>query len=81
MHDNQFLFNVVADPLERANLRYKQPDVFNRMAAEYDQWNATMLAENRVKVSYSFGPAQLADHYNPIGVPRAAAAETAETPE
>ena len=73
INDNQFLFNVVADPLERANLRYKQPEVFNRMVEEFDRWNDTMLPENRVKTSYSFRPAQMADHYNPIGVPAAAA--------
>lgn len=78
INDNQFLFNVVADPLERANLRFKQPDVFNRMAEEFERWNATMLDENRVRASYSFGPAQLADHYNPIGVPRAGAVEAHE---
>jgi hypothetical protein len=51
------------------------------MAGEFDKWNGTMLAENRVKASYNFGPAQLADHYNPFGVPQAGAAAAAETPE
>ncbi len=80
INDNQFLFNVVVDPLERANLRFKQPEVFARMAEEFDKWNETMLPEDRVKASYSFGPGQLADHYMPIGVRRPAAVES-DTPE
>ena len=31
---NEFLFNVVDDPLERANLKERQPDVFKRMVAD-----------------------------------------------
>ena len=43
IEDNTFLFNVVADPLERANLKDRQPDVYKRLVAEYEAWNATML--------------------------------------
>ena len=31
INENTFLFNVVDDPLERANLKNKQPDVFKRL--------------------------------------------------
>jgi arylsulfatase A-like enzyme len=65
INDNQFLFDVVADPLERANLRRKQPQVFERMAAEYAAWEATMLREDLVNYSYHFESSQLADHYTP----------------
>jgi arylsulfatase A-like enzyme len=65
INDNQFLFDVFADPLERANLRRKQPDVFERMAKEYAEWDATMLREDLVPFSYSFNGQQLADHYSP----------------
>ena len=65
INDNQFLFDVVADPLERANLRRKQPQVFERMAAEYAAWEATMLREDLVNYSYHFESNQLADHYTP----------------
>lgn len=51
INDNQFLFDVVADPLERANLRRKQPEVFARMAADYAAWEATMLREDLVNYS------------------------------
>lgn len=40
---NDFLFNVVEDPRERANLKDRQPEIHQRMAAEFEAWNATML--------------------------------------
>ena len=67
INDNEFLFDVVADPLERANLRRKQPELFERMAKEYAAWDATMLREDLVPFSYSFNSQQLADHYTPGG--------------
>ncbi len=67
INDNQFLFNVISDPLERANLRRKQPEVFDRMVKEYAAWEATMLREDLVQGSYSFNSQQLADHYTPGG--------------
>ncbi len=60
---NTFLFNVVADPLERANLKNRQPDVYKRLVAEYEAWNATMLPEDPAVSSSSFTGGQLADHY------------------
>ena len=67
INDNEFLFDVVTDPLERANLRRKQPETFERMAKEYATWDATMLREDLVPFSYSFNSQQLADHYTPGG--------------
>jgi arylsulfatase A-like enzyme len=67
INDNEFLFDVVADPLERANLRRKQPEVFDRMAKEYAAWDATMLREDLVPGSYGFNGQQLADHYSSGG--------------
>lgn len=43
--DNSFLFNVVDDPLERANLKDRQKDVFLRLETEWKAWNAQMLPE------------------------------------
>jgi arylsulfatase A-like enzyme len=43
--DNTFLFNVVDDPMERANLKVRQKDVYDRLVAEWHEWNAAMLAE------------------------------------
>ena len=40
---NTFLFNVVDDPRERANLKDRRRDIFDRMVAEWHAWDATML--------------------------------------
>ncbi|UPG73761.1 sulfatase-like hydrolase/transferase [Roseomonas gilardii subsp. gilardii] len=50
MLDNTFLFNVVADPLERANMKEREPEVYRRLVAAWDAWNGTMLPE----VAHSF---------------------------
>jgi hypothetical protein len=60
---NTFLFNVVEDPLERANLKTRQPELFQRMAAQYADWNGTMLPENPDGNSGAFYGDQLPDHY------------------
>jgi hypothetical protein len=39
------LFNVVEDPLERANLKERYKDVYERLVAEWQAWNASMLPE------------------------------------
>jgi len=43
--DNTFLFNVADDPMERANLKERRKDVYDRLVAEWNAWNATMLPE------------------------------------
>ncbi|MBZ5558179.1 MAG: sulfatase-like hydrolase/transferase [Acidobacteriia bacterium] len=43
--DNTFLFNVVDDPMERANLKERRKDVHDRLADQWLEWNATMLPE------------------------------------
>jgi arylsulfatase A-like enzyme len=62
IQENTYLFNVVDDPRERANLKLLQPDVFDGMETAWHAWNATMLPE----ISDSFGEvytaAELADH-------------------
>ena len=69
INENTFLFNVVEDPLERANLKFKQPEVFARFAAEYDEWEKSMLPEDPAAAHYGFHSNQLADHYSPGNVP------------
>ena len=63
--DNTFLFNVVEDPLERANLKARRPGVYDGLIAKWLDWNATMLPEVDESATGSFSGAQLADH---IGV-------------
>ncbi len=64
INENEFLFDLAADPMERANLRNLQPAVFDRMRSEFAAWEKTMLPEDPATYSTSFGPAQLADHFN-----------------
>ena len=61
--DNTFLFNVVDDPLERANLKDRQKDVYRRLAREWYDWNATMLPEIKESFTHSFDGKELADHF------------------
>ena len=62
IRDNTFLFDVVADPRERANLRDRRRDVFDRLVAEWTAWNATMLPEIADSFGEVFTAAELADH-------------------
>jgi arylsulfatase A-like enzyme len=61
--ENTFLFNVVDDPLERANLRDRQRDVYDRMVREWNEWNAAMLAEVKESATYNWSGADVADHF------------------
>jgi len=60
--ENTFLFNVVNDPLERANLKNRQKDLFARMQKQYAAWEATMLPEPPDSNSSGFKGSELADH-------------------
>ena len=66
--DNTFLFNVVEDPMERANLKERHKDIYDRLTAEWSDWNVTMLPETDESYTHSFTGAQFADH---IGTPGA----------
>ncbi len=63
IRENTFLFNVVDDPLERANHKDREPERFRRMAADYDAWNSTMLAEDSKSYSEKIDGKYWADHY------------------
>jgi arylsulfatase A-like enzyme len=60
--DNTFLFNVVDDPMERANLKERHKAIYDRLVAEWHEWNATMLPEVDESRTDNFTGAQLADH-------------------
>ncbi len=62
INDNSFLFDVAADPMERANLKDRHPEIFQRLAAEWNQWNATMLPEVRESSTGGITASQQADH-------------------
>jgi arylsulfatase A-like enzyme len=61
--DNTFLFNVVEDPLERANLKEREKDIYARLVREWHAWNASMLPEIKESYTDSFSGEQLADHF------------------
>lgn len=62
---NEFLFDIVSDPRERANLKDRQPEVFADLRARFQEWDQTMLTDPKAN-SYGFNPDQLADHFGPI---------------
>ena len=66
--DNEYLFDVVADPMERANLKSRRPDDFNRLKARWASWNDGMLPEIAESFTEGFTGAEMADH---IGTPKA----------
>ncbi len=77
--DNTFLFNVVEDPMERANLKVRRKDVYDRIVAEWYEWNATMLPEMDDSYTANFTGDQLADH---IGTQKASGrADNPEAPK
>jgi len=61
--DNEFLFDVVADPLERANLREREPARFAALKGEWEAWNLTMLPLDPKSLSASPSGRQSPDRY------------------
>jgi arylsulfatase A-like enzyme len=61
--DNTFLFDVVEDPMERANLKERYRHVYDRLVAQWNQWNATMLPLDPQSFTLGFTGAELADHF------------------
>jgi arylsulfatase A-like enzyme len=68
--DNTFLFDVVQDPMERANLKERHPDVYERIVAEWNDWNASMLPIDPQSFTGGFTGAQLADHFGVSAIDR-----------
>ena len=62
IRDNTYLFDVVADPRERGNLKDRRPDDFARMEAAWHAWNADMLPEIADSFGETYRAADLADH-------------------
>lgn len=60
---NSFLFNVVDDPLERANMKARRPDIFEDLVQKYEAWNREMLALDMESATSGFAGADLADHF------------------
>jgi arylsulfatase A-like enzyme len=63
IRDHTFLFDVVADPLERANLKHRRPDDYRRLERAWLDWNATMLPEVEDSFTHGISGEDMADHY------------------
>jgi len=63
INDNEFLFDVVTDPLERANLKSREPERFAEMKSAWEQWDAGMLHDPSAP-SAGNTPNYWADHFN-----------------
>jgi len=63
INGNEFLFDVIADPRERANLKDRERDVFDRLKRDWEAWNETMLPERPRPMSYGNVGRGVADHY------------------
>ena len=75
IREHTFLFNVVKDPLERANLKDLQPEIYRRMVQDYENWNAGMLPQRPV----DFGGMQAGNVADHIGNERPPAPAKPET--
>jgi arylsulfatase A-like enzyme len=62
IQNNTFLFNVVDDPMERANLKVRRKDLFDALADKWLTWNATMLPEIRESNTGGNNGVNWADH-------------------
>jgi len=60
----EFLFNIIADPRERANLAARMPELFAELQTAWLAWNAGMLPDPGDVSSYGWNAEQLADHYS-----------------
>ena len=41
---NEFLFNLAEDARERANYSARNPEIFNQLKQQWEDWDKTMLA-------------------------------------
>lgn len=64
INGNEFLFNVVNDPRERANLKARDKDTFERLKGDYEAWNRTMLPEIPESNTHAIPSQVRADRYS-----------------
>ena len=65
--ENTFLFDVVQDPMERANLKDRYRGVYDRLVAQWNEWNSKMLPLDPQSFTLGFTGAELADHFGAKG--------------
>lgn len=64
---NSFLFDIVADPLERGNLKDVEPERFAAMVNAWETWNAGMLPYAADTPSSGFSGSVMADRFGVAG--------------
>ena len=65
VNDNEFLFDVAEDERERANLRDREPEVFERLKAQWAAWDAQFLPITEDVYTHGVTPDIQADRYVP----------------
>jgi arylsulfatase A-like enzyme len=65
INENEFLFNVVDDVRERANLRGRYPEIFQHLRQQWEVWDSQQLPITDAVYSASVTPDTLADRYVP----------------
>lgn len=65
INQNEFLFNVVDDVRERANLRERYPEVWQRLRQQWENWNSQQLPITDANYSVHVNPETQADRYVP----------------
>lgn len=65
INENTFMFDVVADPMERANLKERRADDYRRLERAWLDWDSTMLPLIDESYTHAISASQLADQ---IGV-------------
>jgi len=63
---NTFLFDLEADPMEKANLKGRNPQKFAELQLAFANWNKGMLFDPDAP-SYGFTGEQMADHFGISG--------------
>lgn len=63
INGNEFLFDVVNDPLERGNLSARLHEVFADLKSRYSSWNETMLPFDPESFSHGFHAKDAADRF------------------
>jgi hypothetical protein len=67
INENEFLFDLEVDVRERANLRYREPEVFDMLKHLWERWNERMLPMYAEVYSHHVSPQVQPDHYVPEG--------------
>lgn len=60
--DNEYLFDIESDPLERANLKDRMPALFGEMKRSWSEWNRGMLAQTTDSFTEGVTAEEQADH-------------------